>query len=252
MKPGNPPFTPKQGQDDSVEEEKTSTYGQGVADPILRTELQIPQAVIDRYETNQKEQQRREKWKFRVEIFTLVAVLGAAAAAFLQWRSAEQSIKLAEDTAQRQLRAYVLLDHDKIFENLRFAVGERPTGMLRVKNFGLTPAHNLIVLRRTAIGPWPLPEDTDFTITPTHEGSQITAPGSVTYWGFGSSGKVVSEEEFTDAKSGKRRFYIFGKILYTDAFKKSHYTNFGLAVPPLDDIGSGFGLERCQQHNEAN
>jgi hypothetical protein len=166
------------------------------------------------------------------------------------------SVKLAEQTAEMQLRAYVFLDPEKIFENLSVAVGEQPHGMLRVKNFGLTPAYKLIALHATANGPWPLPDDTDLTIQPTEEGAQIAAPGAVTFWGFGPTpnGTVVTAEDFAAFRSGRHRFYVYGRITYEDAFGKPRYTNFCLAIVPPQDpsSGAGFGIQRCKQHNDAN
>lgn len=167
------------------------------------------------------------------------------------------AVKLSDKTAERQLRAYVHLDPEKNIEKLRVAVGEEPIFMLRFRNFGLTPAYNLIVKRGTGIGPWPPPKDAEFAIAATvSEGGAIVPAGSISFWGSdndGPPGKTVSAEEFSDITAGKRRFYIFGQATYTDAFRIERHTNFCLAVLPPSDSNSGdFGLQRCPQHNDAD
>ena len=126
--------------------------------------------------------------------------------------------------------------------------------MIRVKNFGQTPAYNLLVNWGTGSGPWPLTNYDGLTIQPTKESVQIAPPGALTYWAIGKTGGgAVTAEEFADFRNGAKRFYIFGEITYKDAFQKDRYTNFCLAVVPPNDVGSpDFGLQRCERHNDAN
>lgn len=173
-------------------------------------------------------------------------------------RAAQRAAAIMGQTAERQLRAYVFLDPDKVLEELRVAVGEEPSGMLRVKNFGLTPAYDCVTVRGTANAPWPLPPDIDLKIKRTGETGQIVPPGGVTYVGFGpqlgkEGGGKVTAEEFADFQSGARRFYVFGCVHYTDAFHKERYTNFCLSVvPPNEVIGTSFSIQRCNRHNDAD
>jgi regulator of extracellular matrix RemA (YlzA/DUF370 family) len=177
----------------------------------------------------------------------------SAGAATRSAEAARDSVRLAEGTAERQLRAYVFLDSDKTIEKLRVAVGEEPSFLLRVKNFGLTPAYNFSVTRSTAIGPWPL--DTDLPIGSPQESTQSLPPGAISFWGSDpdKKGGTVTVAEFAEMRDGKRRFYIFGRISYVDAFDSPRYTNFCLAiVPPSDPNSTDFGLRRCPRQNDAN
>ncbi len=178
----------------------------------------------------------------------------AANAARQSADATRNSVKLAEKTAERQLRAYVFLDSEKIIEKLRVAAGEEPSFLLRVKNFGLTPAYNFVVVRATAIGPWP--PDADLPMASAQESTQVLPPGEISYWGSSPDtpgGGKVTAEEFADMTAGRRRFYIFGRITYVDAFDKPRYTNFCLGiVPPSDPNSADFGLRRCPRQNDAN
>src|SRR5258708_5065625 len=68
--------------DTAINKQEPSQYEHREPVPILRAELQIPQPIIDSYESRQREQEShererdsRDRWRFRVEVFTLV-VLG--------------------------------------------------------------------------------------------------------------------------------------------------------------------------------
>ena len=171
-------------------------------------------------------------------------------------QATNQSINLTADTAKRQLRAYVLLDPDKPIEKLRVAVGEEPQFVLKMKNFGLTPAYKLIVLRGSAFAPWPLPDSMDLTIRGPVDGVQIVPPGGVHFWGSSVDaphGNVVTQEAFNSMRVGNIRFYIFGRINYLDAYDIARYTHFCLVVvPPSDPNSTDFSIQRCHRHNDAN
>ncbi len=177
----------------------------------------------------------------------------------LQWQNAIEKHGAApkpNDSEIKRLRAYVLLDTDKIFETLTVAVGKEPEFTLRVKNVGQTPAYKLGVVRGAASGPWPLPSDTDLTIKSSGEARDISPPGDVTLWGTNadSKGKTVSQSDFDAFKAGTLRFYIFGRITYRDIYDIDRYSNFCLSiVPPTDPkAAAGLGIQRCARHNDSN
>lgn len=71
-----------------------------------------------------------------IAIFT--AVLGLATA-FL-WKATKALVDGANDTAERQLRAYVMIESVRLED---FEVGRRPFARVTLRNSGATPAHQL-------------------------------------------------------------------------------------------------------------
>jgi len=169
--------------------------------------------------------------------------------------AAGDSVNLARDNSICQLRAYIFLDNDVIDNNnLRFATGDVPSGMFRLKNFGTTPANDLVVQISSGVGPWPLPEDTKLPLPAQTKGTQIAPPGAVTLWPLEPKGSPVAAEDFEQIKADRKRFYVWGRASYSDVFGKDRFTNFCLAVvPPTDPrSGAGYGLIRCPIHNDYN
>jgi TIR domain len=166
-------------------------------------------------------------------------------------RASDDTLTHVDETAKKQLRAYVYLDSEKIIERLHVVAGEEPQYLLRTKNYGLTPAYKLVVASGCGVGPWPPNEDVP--IPNVGEGTQVLPPGAISYWGNAPGGRV-SAEDFADMRAGARRFYIFGRISYVDAFDNARYTNFCLGIiPPSDpNSGAGFGLQRCPRQNDSS
>jgi hypothetical protein len=98
---------------------------------------------------------------------------GLIIATFLLWVATAKLVKAAEDTAQRQLRAYIFLEDAKVRQE-----GENYIIHYRITNFGQTPAHKIRLYYRALALDWndgapaiPLARDEDLSIL----GS--TAPG---------------------------------------------------------------------------
>lgn len=149
----------------------------------------------------------------------------ATAAAIKAAQEAEKSVAIAEDTAKRELRAYVSITE---------ATMGRP-GSLHVsidfKNAGQTPAYNL-----RAWYAWETGDDVKFD-----DRSAETA---------GSSRELGPSVEFTidapinfrtsDIRDGvmKRQipFFIWGQLRYTDAFTTNRVTGFRMTLPRGDGV----------------
>ena len=78
-----------------------------------------------------------------IAIFTII--LGIATV-FL-WRATDKLVREADDTATRQLRAYVHLENITAF---KLATGPEPKIQNRLKNFGQTPAREITVTYKYA------------------------------------------------------------------------------------------------------
>jgi hypothetical protein len=108
--------------------------------------------------------------------FTIVLAVFTARLWFSTEKLSESTKRLvegAEDTARRQLRAYIVI-HGK---NVRQRPG-RFISDIEIVNTGQTPAYDVIAIARTAVLPFPLPSDFDFTlINPDTPSTGLLGPG---------------------------------------------------------------------------
>ena len=75
-----------------------------------------------------------------MELSDKIAVI-ASAVAFLQFLALIATIFVMRRTAQRQLRAYIAVEHGDV---QLVNGGEGIRAMIRIKNFGQTPARNVV------------------------------------------------------------------------------------------------------------
>lgn len=174
--------------------------------------------------------------------FTGWAAIAAASAA----RAARDSVKLSSDIAERQLRAYVLIE--------RAALSRHPDRKedfwaihIIVKNSGQTPAYKMRAKTEKRFiqnGP-EIMELSDesmshpiITIAPGHDYTIRMAfnefPKSLNLW------ETFKNEGF--------RAYVYGRIDYEDAFGKPRFLTFQMVhgCEPIHEFGM------CDKGNDAN
>ena len=139
-----------------------------------------------------------------------------------------QLVKSADQTAKRQLRAYVYL------ENAKFVVsGAACKITLRVKNYGQTPAHNVVLDNLSVCVPW----NGGNTVLPTS--TRRTQLGSMAPNGdFVDNEDIVDKIDVTDLRNGNTAVYLVGTIAYDTVFRmRRRVTNFRYYV------GGDMGLD---------
>lgn len=147
-------------------------------------------------------------------IVTLILALGTLGL----WFVTRRLVKAAENTAERQLRAYVFLDN-AFFEN---SGTDTWTIRYRIKNFGQTPAHKVEVADIVKVVEW------------KGKGTMIPQPidgmplGSMAPGGdFFDNDPVLADRcNPHDLASGVNAIYLVGIIKYTDVFKVDRWTRF--------------------------
>lgn len=161
-------------------------------------------------------------------------------------QAAERTADTTRDTAEKHLRAYVLVD------NASLKIDGIVEYEVTAKNFGQTPAHDVTFFSGTRHRPYPPPAPLPPAIG--------LKPLSKRY--LGANTVIVSDDklarEFTvDEKvallSGADVFYVVGEIEYKDIFGSPHKTTFKFACggpygPPSPD-GT---LMPCEDGNEAD
>lgn len=165
---------------------------------------------------------------FFVGSFTLLLVVVTA---WLVWAT----IKLwrgAEDTAKRQLRAYISVESGMNWrqDQRRKTVFEfRPV----VENNGQTPANKVRIISMIEVRAPIVPPDFDFDIPDTFVG----ALGSVTTIGAGKT-KIhsrilpakLTRAELKEIAKGSKCFHVWGVVRYDDIFDQPHTTNFSFLI----------------------
>jgi hypothetical protein len=201
--------------------------------------------------------------KFWVSFGTLIiaiftAILGVGTA-FL-FLATRQLARGAEDTARRQLRAYVSSAPDYIFNFNPATVAQMRYTM---RNHGQTPAYGLSHSAAVDIFPFPLPPNFDFPQLPPHQQSSPVLHQNDSVYGivFASRNFDIAEINAAVANNGFR-IYVFGTVRYMDAFGVRRCTRFcrsvigstnlaivaGVGAPARVDIE--YSVEA--QHNEAD
>jgi len=167
--------------------------------------------------------------------------------------AAREAVKVTREIGEKQLRAYLFLDNELPIDPFRIAAGEPPHGMVNIKNFGQTPAYDIVCQRGAFDGPWPIPDNFEFPADDTTEwaGGATLAPGVSTSFPIFKEGPVVSQAAFNEIMSGGTAFYIWGRIKYRDAFGHQQHTNFCIAIDPMAESPE-HGLRRSHRHNDAS
>ena len=167
-------------------------------------------------------------WKWAddpIAVFTALLVLvtfGLAIYTAKLWGATGALAKGADETARRQLRAYVAVDTEQV----RNAHGTPKLNIigLAIKNCGQTPAHKLSHWTQSGVVEFPLqgllppPNIPDSTRVKTilHPGMHrmILLPFSLT------------DESKAQILSGKFAFYVWGEVTYLDAFNEPRKTRY--------------------------
>lgn len=148
--------------------------------------------------------------------------------------AASAQVRISEDTAKRELRAYIKLE--PVITDRKFEYDEPIVIPFMMINYGKTPAKNCNFLNSTYLGPddyiWPdnIPENTERTSISIHSGSQIVV--NIT------TNNPVSKEHFGTIQHGNFIFLAREIVFYEDVFGEQHYTQIAIQLGK-DELLSG-------------
>ena len=238
------------------------------ATPVLRAELQVPQAAINEYHSGQANRECRERWKLGLEAATLLVIVCYTIIAGYQgcqMRIATVATKKSADAATRAAAAAVRSNEITVQANRddqRAWVG--PIGTIkpskealsrggdgfvfgaRLTNSGKSPAMKVKTLTNWRY----LAKEAKFE--PTYPIATDSRPGI----GFLFPGALAtaSTRPFDIPRqnsdvliTGNMILYIFGKIDYLDSFNKPHATTWCYWLMP--DLAS---MTQCDTYNAVN
>lgn len=181
-------------------------------------------------------------WEIGALAFTLLATAAAAIAAFIAARAANRAVKVTVDTAERQLRAYLLPEKVSFIDpdDTRLAV------QVAFKNTGQTPAAKVRHTTHCGVGTMDTAEERfELNEIPDRSAGSV-GPGQVISSLFrqpdGNDFVLHSAAIFDD----KAVFYVWGKVIYTDAFDQEQVTCFRFRYSPIQD-----SFVVCHRGNDA-
>jgi hypothetical protein len=137
---------------------------------------------------------------------------------------AEQTVKTMEDTAVRQLRAYVGLSTS---EMSALSPGQPLAVELRIRNTGQTPAYNVSCYFRMQFAPYPFPREwmEELPIGPRVASTLAANAEFMTEQRFH---RALAEAEIAAIHGGEAAVYVFGDVRYIDVFDKPRRTKFAV------------------------
>lgn len=155
-------------------------------------------------------------------LFAATVILAVATAA-LVWATV-RLVRGAQDTAERQLRAYVFARPDQVRLNLTGETGEIGI-QYEMINTGQTPAYHLRNTGEVRIMPWPLPAD--FVVQSPDEGD-----GGHQNVSLGPKQRGIFNMPQMEYRplTENERFYLIVVVRYRDAFNRDRTTRLCCAA----------------------
>jgi len=183
---------------------------------------------VQRRMANAAEQQNQiNTWALIALVATLFATGIAAVAAWV-------TVRTMQETAKRELRAYINLDNATVtVKDGEFMF--RAT----LKNYGQTPAHSVVSIR--AVRPFELPVTGAPDLTAIDDETPAGTIGPGTDIILEDWMPRLSEADRTSLSMRKYGLFYFGRIRYVDAFGNFHQTDFcqfmtGNVVEGMDQL----------------
>jgi hypothetical protein len=171
----------------------------------------------------------------------------SADVARIQADTARATLIAMQDTAQRQLRAYIRLNTN----NTPSITGEFNVHSV-IENSGQTPAYAVQTWTSVEVFANPLPEGHQFNTAPeVFSGARfVVNPDSVhSSWSFRNNNVPLTNEEIAAIGDEYLTLYYWGEVRYLDAFGASHWSKFRLAWTDRPVHG---GWRYCDEGNDAD
>lgn len=232
-----------------------------------------PPAEIGKAEQHRDGNQKSESWSAWIDSNVVTAAATFVIALFTttlffatlgQYRQLRRSVNLAEETAERQLRAYITLKSSQIFgasidgtisdPPRPLAADCRPAAIMIFANTGQTPAYDVEMLGTIGLVNWPLniPDLAAFPI-PKGRSKTIVGPGETREkWDIPApSFPILTEAHMIGLRQGKFAIVVFGEVRYKNIFKKQCFLRYRYFTGGPTGL-RGMSLAAHDQGNEAD
>jgi hypothetical protein len=177
----------------------------------------------------------------------LLAAVTTALAIFTYklWRSTGALVRGADETAKRELRAYVFLDMSFI----RNTATESARPYIVLRNSGKTPAYRLSVSTWGCVAQ----SCAELPQLPTAITYGHLAPGApYTLRVPMQSPLTEAQRAAVLAENGNTALYAYGEAQYIDAFKDPHHTHFCVMARGPGALNNCAPLAACPEGNETD
>src|SRR5712664_1345441 len=154
----------------------------------------------------------------------------------------------AEKTAERQLRAYLVLDEANI---TRFVAGQTIEFHGIIRNTGQTPAYDIDGYTGIMYDAFPLPYPFPVISTAGFQESRAVLGRDQVVHARIPTKPAPTQETIDAINAGKMAVYVFGRVTYRDAFGIGRYTNYRLFYSRPNE-GAGLLSPLGKEGNEAS
>jgi hypothetical protein len=136
--------------------------------------------------------------------------------------AADNTLQVMRDTAERQLRAYVLpIDGGRYTDK---HIPDTFSVTFKFKNTGLTPAFNCTSCLGVGISTFPIPNDLVDVTGAIAKSRFVLAPGGETE--LGGIMNPIAPQDLMAIQAGTLAIYACGEFIYMDVFKVARYAKF--------------------------
>ena len=155
----------------------------------------------------------------------VVVTLVLALATVALWRATTELVTGEHNTAKRQLRAYIGVAIGRVE---KFSSSTLVEGSVIVKNFGQTPAYNLVQTSVLLPARFPFVGSVGELLSNAGPAKTLALLNPMQdFLAGGISQRLYTDDEISKINDGREwRLYLVGTITYRDAFGEPHYTNF--------------------------
>jgi len=168
-------------------------------------------------------------------------------------KATEDSNRIASETAESQLKAYVVIQSDS---GMTYLPPEEPDdkdlfiASVHVKNTGQTPAYKVDSISGALQAPLDYNGPFDYTLPGVTTDRIVMAAGPGRDWTIEVSYEP-NAQDFELIKKGDQTIFVFGTIKYVDAFGKKRCTNFRYRLGDLIE-GNDYNLTFEAEGNDAD
>ncbi len=139
--------------------------------------------------------------------------------------SAQRAVDITEDTAKKELRAYISASPRDVYF---FGVTTKSEMTWRIVNHGQTPANHVTQIGRVDIFPYPLPPDFVFPPITAQHANPFTLHPTMEMFCSGVADRSFTATEIAaiTKPNGNQRLHLYGEIKYRDIYGEEHITRF--------------------------
>jgi hypothetical protein len=185
-----------------------------------------------------------------VGAFTIVlaiSTIGLWLATNKLWDAARNQFTHSEETAKRQLRAYINMTNCHLEYLTSFS--QRLEAYVVFTNSGQTPAYSVrnsgnFAISRTGEEVFNnLPAQRESSSTVGRDGSvnkKLIAP------------RLLTQADYSGLGNGSLTLWVYGRLTYKDAFGGDHFTNYRMLIGGDVGISPSGGMAMAEQGNETD